>query len=86
MARRGLAKKLCIDCRERARWLFGRCPSCYRALDPAQVERLRRLPRAARLAELSKLELPSANLRKWEYTNDAGEAELATKCGQDSQQ
>lgn len=58
----------CCDCGG-PRWQYGRCRTCYRALDPAMFERLKNMSRRERAAEFEKITGQSERPR-WEWAGD----------------
>jgi len=51
-------------------------------MDPASVVRLKKMSRAARSEEFSRL-IFNPNLPRWEFENPSGEEELASRALQD---
>jgi hypothetical protein len=61
-------------------FVYGFCTDHFREFKRTQTElykKLRRLAAPVRAIEIAKMRAEKATLPKWEYTNDAGEAELA---------
>jgi hypothetical protein len=71
-------RKTCCVCREKTVFVYGRCPSCFKAIDPVLFDRLKRLTRAERRVEFERATSQPERPRR-SYENPAGEAELMKK-------
>jgi hypothetical protein len=60
------AARMCCVCKKAPIFQYGRCPSCFRAMDPAVFARLKKLSRADRNTEFEKL-AGASEMPPWEY-------------------
>jgi hypothetical protein len=80
MLRYKKAPKLCCVCKTAPLFQYGRCSVCFRAMDAALFERLKKMTRKERSAEFEKLAKQPAARPKFEW---AGQEDLlAAQFGQ----
>jgi hypothetical protein len=67
--RRNISPKLCCVCKKAPLFNYGRCTTCFRAMDPTLFARLKKLSRAERAQEFEQITGQPA-LPRWTYEGD----------------